>query len=111
MTFFKFTEITSKALLRFGFSGVLYFAFFKISEVIPRNTKFLVNFADDLSISADFFDYFRWSSTLLDRDPTLWCVSAWNDNGKRGLIDQKRSDLFWRTDFFPGKVNCSLMKR
>lgn len=30
------------------------------------------------------------------------CVSAWNDNGKRELINLKRPELLHRTDFFPG---------
>jgi alpha-1,3-mannosyl-glycoprotein beta-1,2-N-acetylglucosaminyltransferase len=29
-------------------------------------------------------------------------VSAWNDNGKKGLIDESRPDLLYRTDFFGG---------
>ena len=36
-------------------------------------------------------------------DASLWCVSAWNDNGKSGLIDEeKAADMLYRTDFFPG---------
>lgn len=30
------------------------------------------------------------------------CVSAWNDNGKIGNIDETASSLLYRTDFFPG---------
>ena len=37
---------------------------------------------------------------MLDKDPSLWCVSAWNDNGKEGMV--KRNDVLYRTDFFPG---------
>ena len=29
-------------------------------------------------------------------------MSAWNDNGKKGLIDESRPDLLYRTDFFGG---------
>ena len=32
----------------------------------------------------------------------MWCVSAWNDNGKKGLIDETTPDLLYRTDFFGG---------
>lgn len=53
------------------------------------------------SISApDFFEYFRATRPLLSKDPTLWCVSAWNDNGKDGMV--KGNDLLYRTDFFSG---------
>ena len=37
---------------------------------------------------------------LLDKDPSLWCVSAWNDNGKEGMVQGR--DILYRTDFFPG---------
>uniref|UniRef100_A0A1I7TWE5 Alpha-1,3-mannosyl-glycoprotein 2-beta-N-acetylglucosaminyltransferase n=1 Tax=Caenorhabditis tropicalis TaxID=1561998 RepID=A0A1I7TWE5_9PELO len=57
---------------------------------------------DDLDIGNDFFSYFRWGKQVLNTDSTIWCVSAWNDNGGGSLIDTKRGDLVWRTDFFPG---------
>ena len=37
---------------------------------------------------------------LLDKDESLFCVSAWNDNGKEGFV--KDNKLLYRTDFFPG---------
>lgn len=57
---------------------------------------------DDLEISPDFYEYFTATLPLLRRDPSLWCVSAWNDNGKAGLINQTAPELLYRTDFFPG---------
>ena len=39
---------------------------------------------------------------LLDEDATLFCISAWNDNGKPDLIDENANDLLHRSDFFPG---------
>ena len=30
------------------------------------------------------------------------CVSAWNDNGKAGLINETAPELLYRTDFFGG---------
>ena len=57
---------------------------------------------DDLEVSPDFFDYFEATLPLLRKDPSLWCVSAWNDNGKKGLIDENQADLLYRTDFFGG---------
>lgn len=41
---------------------------------------------DDLDISPDFFEYFRSLYPILKEDPTLWCISAWNDNGKEALV-------------------------
>ena len=57
---------------------------------------------DDLEVAPDFYEYFEASLPILKADPTLWCVSAWNDNGKGGLIDQGTPDLLYRTDFFGG---------
>uniref|UniRef100_A0A0N5AA13 Alpha-1,3-mannosyl-glycoprotein 2-beta-N-acetylglucosaminyltransferase n=1 Tax=Syphacia muris TaxID=451379 RepID=A0A0N5AA13_9BILA len=57
---------------------------------------------DDLDIAPDFFNYFSSTRELLDKDPTLFCVSAWNDNGKSNLINMDAGDLLYRSDFFPG---------
>ncbi|KAJ8334951.1 hypothetical protein SKAU_G00405900 [Synaphobranchus kaupii] len=57
---------------------------------------------DDLEVAPDFFEYFRALYPILRSDPTLWCVSAWNDNGRDGLVDAGKAGLLYRTDFFPG---------
>ncbi|XP_029369269.1 alpha-1,3-mannosyl-glycoprotein 2-beta-N-acetylglucosaminyltransferase b isoform X2 [Echeneis naucrates] len=57
---------------------------------------------DDLEVAPDFFEYFRALHPILRSDPTLWCVSAWNDNGRDALVDPYKADLLYRTDFFPG---------
>lgn len=56
---------------------------------------------DDLDISPDFFEYFSALFPILHNDPSLWCISAWNDNGKAELISNN-PELLYRTDFFPG---------
>ncbi|XP_039886805.1 alpha-1,3-mannosyl-glycoprotein 2-beta-N-acetylglucosaminyltransferase a [Simochromis diagramma] len=57
---------------------------------------------DDLEVAPDFFEYFRALLPFLKSDPSLWCVSAWNDNGREGYVDPGKADLLYRTDFFPG---------
>lgn len=57
---------------------------------------------DDLDVAPDFFEYFLGTYPILVSDPTLWCVSAWNDNGKQNLVDVSSPHLLYRTDFFPG---------
>lgn len=57
---------------------------------------------DDLEVAPDFFEYFRALLPLLKSDPSLWCVSAWNDNGRDGYVDPGKASLLYRTDFFPG---------
>ncbi|CAN7936964.1 unnamed protein product [Ixodes hexagonus] len=56
---------------------------------------------DDLELSVDFFEYFSALYPILKNDPTLYCVSAWNDNGKAGLVAEDSEQLH-RSDFFPG---------
>jgi len=57
-------------------------------------------FLEDLEIAPDFFSYFLKARELLYYDKSLFCVSAWNDNGRPGLVrDQEK---LYRTDFFPG---------
>ncbi|XP_076006358.1 alpha-1,3-mannosyl-glycoprotein 2-beta-N-acetylglucosaminyltransferase a [Genypterus blacodes] len=57
---------------------------------------------DDLEVAPDFFEYFRALHPVLKSDPNLWCVSAWNDNGRDGYVDPSQANLLYRTDFFPG---------
>ena len=55
---------------------------------------------DDMEFSPDFMILFKDTLALLERDPTLWCISSWNDLGQsRYSHDTKR---LFRTDFFPG---------
>lgn len=55
-----------------------------------------------LQVAPDFFEYFRALLPLLKSDPSLWCVSAWNDNGRDAYVDPGKAELLYRTDFFPG---------
>lgn len=57
---------------------------------------------DDLEVAPDFFQYFEATLPVLRRDRSLYCVSAWNDNGKAGIIDETRPELLYRSDFFGG---------
>lgn len=37
---------------------------------------------DDMELSPDFFPYFEATAAVLDADPSLYCVSSWNDHGQ-----------------------------
>nr|XP_049698968.1 alpha-1,3-mannosyl-glycoprotein 2-beta-N-acetylglucosaminyltransferase isoform X1 [Helicoverpa armigera] len=76
------------------------FALNHVFETLGHEAVIIVE--DDLDISPDFFEYFLGTYPLLLKDHTLWCISAWNDNGKMEVIDMSRPDLLHRTDFFPG---------
>ncbi|XP_037951453.1 alpha-1,3-mannosyl-glycoprotein 2-beta-N-acetylglucosaminyltransferase-like [Teleopsis dalmanni] len=73
-----------------------------LNTTFHKGYEFVVIVEDDLNIAPDFFEYFLGTHKLLKQDPTLWCVSAWNDNGKANFIDTSQPELLYRTDFFPG---------
>ena len=55
---------------------------------------------DDMQLAPDFFELFAATSPLLDSDPSLYCVSSWNDHGQKQFVADPRRLL--RSDFFPG---------
>ncbi|KAF7635379.1 hypothetical protein Mgra_00005199 [Meloidogyne graminicola] len=70
---------------------------------LENNFKTVIITEDDLDISPDFFIYFNSTKSLLYSDPSIWCISAWNDNGNPSLVDWENGiNKLWRTDFFPG---------
>uniref|UniRef100_A0A5K3FL46 Alpha-1,3-mannosyl-glycoprotein 2-beta-N-acetylglucosaminyltransferase n=1 Tax=Mesocestoides corti TaxID=53468 RepID=A0A5K3FL46_MESCO len=74
-----------------------------LSQVLDeRNYELVIVMEDDLDVAPDFFDYFYAFVLLLLSDRSLYCISAWNDNGRPTLIDKSRTDLLYRSDFFPG---------
>ncbi|XP_058058581.1 alpha-1,3-mannosyl-glycoprotein 2-beta-N-acetylglucosaminyltransferase [Anopheles bellator] len=87
-----------------------YKGYYKISRhygwalrtVFAQGFDSVIIVEDDLSVAPDFYEYFLGTYPVLKRDQSLWCVSAWNDNGKEGLIDSNAHDLLYRSDFFPG---------
>jgi hypothetical protein len=38
---------------------------------------------EDIEVAPDFFSYMAATQWLLWEDPTIMCVSAWNDNGSK----------------------------
>ncbi len=55
---------------------------------------------EDLEVAPDFLRYFSQTASLMDRDDTLLCVSAWNDNGYAHASSDPAQ--LYRTEFFPG---------
>ena len=49
-------------------------------QIFPR-AKYAIVLEEDLDVSPDFFGYFSQTVRLLDEDPSLYCISAWNDQG------------------------------
>lgn len=74
---------------------------FALSEVFGRHKyEYAVFIENDLSLAPDALWYFRSTAWLLEEDPSLFCVSAWNDNGFKGLVSNEQR--LFRTDYFPG---------
>lgn len=74
---------------------------FALTQAFDRkHFEYAVFLENDLLVAPDFFHYFRSTAWLLEEDPSLFCVSAWNDNGFKGVaLDERR---LYRTDYFPG---------
>lgn len=73
-----------------------------LNTTFQRGYEYVVIVEDDLNVAPDFYEYFLGTHALLKQDPSLWCVSAWNDNGKDKFVDNAKPELLYRTDFFPG---------
>ena len=72
------------------------------NTLTPKKYDQVIIVEDDLEVAPDFYEYFEATLPILKADKNLWCVSAWNDNGKSGLIDPNAPELLYRTDFFGG---------
>lgn len=60
----------------------------------------LIIVEDDMELAVDFLNLFEKTAYLLDVDPTLMCVSSWNDNS-RGNVGTDKA-LLMRSSYFPG---------
>ena len=57
--------------------------------------------------SPDFLRFFEATAVLLELDDSLFCISAWNDNGRQEDFNWDQRRMF-RTSYFPGLVSCHL---
>lgn len=74
-----------------------------------NDAKYAILLEEDLDVSPDFFSYFSQTASLLDKDESLYCISAWNDQG----YEHTASDpsLLYRVESMPGeyKKNISIV--
>lgn len=56
----------------------------------------LIFLEEDLQVAPDFFSYFESTAPLLDQDKSLYCISAWNDQGQLGRVTNHTA--LYRTD-------------
>ena len=59
---------------------------------------------DDMKLAPDFFSFFNATAPLLDRDPSLFCVSSWNDHGQAQFVRDPARLV--RSDFFRAWAGC-----
>ena len=69
------------------------------ASTLPLPNRVII-LEEDIEVAPDFFSFMHATAPLLDSDPTLLAVSAFNDNGKEGLVGDVSRLV--RTDFFPG---------
>lgn len=68
-------------------------------ELHPQ-AEFLLIFEEDLDVASDALVYFNQTLPVLRADPSLYCVSAWNDQGyEHTALDPK---LVYRVETMPG---------
>uniref|UniRef100_A0A6B2L9N3 alpha-1,3-mannosyl-glycoprotein 2-beta-N-acetylglucosaminyltransferase n=1 Tax=Arcella intermedia TaxID=1963864 RepID=A0A6B2L9N3_9EUKA len=73
---------------------------FALEHAFSQGYEFVIILEEDIEIAPDFFPYFFKLKEVLELDPTVFCISAWNDNGRPGLVSD--AEQLYRTDFFPG---------
>lgn len=61
--------------------------------------EYAIVIEEDLDVSLDFFNYFEQTMSLLD-DSTVYCISAWNDQGYEHSC--KDPALLYRIETMPG---------
>lgn len=66
----------------------------------PEEAPAIIVVEDDLLFSPDFYEYLVSTAPVLEKDPTTFVVSAWNDNGFKGRVGDPYA--LKRTEYFPG---------
>uniref|UniRef100_T1IT97 Protein O-linked-mannose beta-1,2-N-acetylglucosaminyltransferase n=1 Tax=Strigamia maritima TaxID=126957 RepID=T1IT97_STRMM len=62
--------------------------------------KYVIIIEEDLDIAPDFFSYFSQTLRLFEEDPSVYCVSAWNDQGYEHTSEDPA--LLYRVETMPG---------
>merc|ERR1739848_638227 len=70
--------------------------------LVDKGFEFAILLEDDMVLSPDFLQFFEQLAPLLHADPSLWCISSWNDNGFEHLVSDKDVAKVHRSSFFPG---------
>lgn len=73
-----------------------------LTYIFDKNPKanHVIIFEEDLSVSPDIMDYFSQLLPVLDEDESLFCISAWNDQGYTHSSNDPK--MLYRTETMPG---------
>lgn len=64
------------------------------------DANYAIVLEEDLDVSVDFFSFLSQTIRLLDEDDSLYCISAWNDQGYEHTADDP--SLLYRVENMPG---------
>ncbi|XP_033095653.1 protein O-linked-mannose beta-1,2-N-acetylglucosaminyltransferase 1-like isoform X1 [Anneissia japonica] len=62
--------------------------------------EYVIILEEDLDVSEDFFSYFSQTRHLLEEDDSIYCISAWNDQGYEHTCNDP--SLLYRVETMPG---------
>uniref|UniRef100_A0A3P9JZN3 Protein O-linked-mannose beta-1,2-N-acetylglucosaminyltransferase n=1 Tax=Oryzias latipes TaxID=8090 RepID=A0A3P9JZN3_ORYLA len=84
----------------FGLKGVQHTPISIKNARVSQEANFAVVLEEDLDISIDFFSFLSQTIHLLDEDDSLYCISAWNDQGYEHTAEDP--SLLYRVESMPG---------
>ena len=71
----------------------------RVFDDFPRADAAII-LEEDLEVSDDIFDYFSQTYPLFEKDSSIYCISAWNDQGYlHSVLDPS---LLYRVETMPG---------
>uniref|UniRef100_A0A8C9Y8K3 Protein O-linked-mannose beta-1,2-N-acetylglucosaminyltransferase n=1 Tax=Sander lucioperca TaxID=283035 RepID=A0A8C9Y8K3_SANLU len=68
--------------------------------IFHQEADYAIVLEEDLDISIDFFSFLSQTVHLLDEDDSLYCISAWNDQGYEHTAEDPA--LLYRVESMPG---------
>ncbi|GAB6029125.1 hypothetical protein CHUAL_004903 [Chamberlinius hualienensis] len=94
---FKVKSVSMNSL--YSFEDQVEFIFNYTVETHP-DASHIIFLEEDLILAPDYLKYMAAMMPLLEKDPTLYSISAWNDNGYKG--SSSNSEIVYRVNGFPG---------
>lgn len=76
------------------------YALSHLFRVVAPTAEFVIIVEEDMTFAPDFLDFFAQLAYLLREDPSLYCISSWNDNGFTNRVASPTN--LYRTEFFLG---------